>query len=40
MHIDQFPKEVQNFIYELCAKAMIRLANKEYSCQSQNRTKT
>ncbi|MEK3788059.1 hypothetical protein [Paenibacillus sp. FSL K6-1230] len=24
MHINQFPKEVQDFIHELCAKAILR----------------
>ena len=27
MHIEQFPKDVQDFIYDLCARAMER-ANK------------
>jgi hypothetical protein len=26
MHIDQFPPDVQEFIYDLCAKALERAA--------------
>ncbi|MEE4561610.1 hypothetical protein [Paenibacillus polymyxa] len=24
MHLNQFPQDVQDFIYELCAKAILR----------------
>ncbi|PYE42353.1 hypothetical protein HUB98_13305 [Paenibacillus barcinonensis] len=37
MNINQFPKDVQDFIHELCAKAIIRAVKKgEFRPKDQN----
>ncbi len=36
MHIEQFPKDVQDFIHELCAKAILRAINNGTYVPTQN----